>query len=295
MRTAPMQDICTDDGDETSSNADMLSFVIDPGSVLEYHLQVFLPPARSGLHDNILRENELGHGLPHHQLKFGNILQELERVYVTEGLPEWQLDSFLAVAAMLADDGEDAEWDETRAQHAEVGDTDCRTTTYASAVGFGGALEKLRALPGAQVQQLIHEFAEGYAKTQVGNDADSTLRTSCFVQSHGNAVADEELVLMQYSVLMRDSRKAGAIIELMDRFWREGLALAEQRKADVREAEAQRDKVSVEAPENASASAVVWLCDVSANDSLMQCRSTRAFCSAEPSRMMQKYIAGNTV
>ena len=195
-----MQDICTDDGDETASKADMLSFVMDPGSDLEYHLQVFLPlppSGGSGLHDNILREKELGHGLPQHQLKFGNILQELERVYVTEGLPEWQLDSFLAVAAILADDGEDAEWDETRAQHAQVSNADCRTTTYASGVGFGGALEKLHAIPWAQVQQLIHEFAEGYARTQVGNDADSTLRTSCFVQSHGNAVADEELVLMQ--------------------------------------------------------------------------------------------------
>jgi hypothetical protein len=124
------------------------------------------------------------------------------------------------------------DWDETRGQHAEVGDTDCHTTTYVSSVVFGGALEKLRTLPGVQVQQLIHEFAEGHDRTKVDNDADSNLRTSCFAQSHGNTVTDEELVLMQYIVLMRDSHKAGVIIDLMSRFWREGLALSEYRKAD---------------------------------------------------------------
>jgi len=59
-------------------------------------------------------------------------------------------------------------------------------------------------------------------------------------------VAESEVdVLTQYSALMRDARKSKAVIELMDGFWREGLALAQERHVEIREAEAQREKVAV--------------------------------------------------
>lgn len=109
-----------------AGGGDHLSFIVDQGSELEYHLEVRLPlpPASPGSadaavqgSDDARRRSAAEHENQHQQQRQRDIvLRELERVYCAEDLPEWQRDSFLAVAAALADGA--GEWDDTAA--AEV-------------------------------------------------------------------------------------------------------------------------------------------------------------------------------
>jgi len=208
---------------------DSFAFVVDPGGGAEYHLDVELDAAPHELS----RPEQLGAAVP-----LSPAVLELERVYVAEGLPEWRQDSFLAVAAALAEDDTEEEEDEEEmggwvAVEGDVVDGEPRERCTAEQLGFGG-------VPPTHIQKLIDDFAEWFESTHVGEHAPSAhTRTPWLPQKEGG----RDDALARFSVLMRDAKKGTAMIELMNEFWREGLMLADERRAEIRAAEAECEKV----------------------------------------------------
>ena len=209
-----------------SGGETLLAFAVDTGSESEYRLEVRLPPLAAAARGGGAA------GAAAAQLE--GELRELERVYQAEGLPEWHCHSFLAVAALLAaddDDGDawDGAWDGGGARAPRERGRD--------------ALDELRALAPGQLQLLIDDAAGWLTAAQ------PRVRGACAERGHlpwlsqpptpdADAADSEEAVLGLYSTLMRDARTGTAIVELMEGFWREGHALADRRKAEVRDARA---------------------------------------------------------
>lgn len=205
-------------------DGDRFTFVVDEGSESEFHLDVDL---RAG------HRQRTPLGPQTVEMPLAQVVLELERVYVEEKLPEWRHDSFLAVAAALTedDDGEVA-WGslEGMPHEAEFGES-CGPKD----------LLGLSSLPPMQIQKLIQNFSARLEDTHtVQYSPTDRMRTPCLPRKDG---VDHD-VLARYSLLMRDARKGTAIIELMNEFWREGLVLAGERKAEIRMAEAEWEKVS---------------------------------------------------
>ena len=190
---------------------DELSFVIDRGGACEYHLDVSLPLPPSGMAGRGMTEPD---SCPEKGTQLNAVLHELERVYVSEGLPEWHLDSFLAVAAALADAGADS-----------GSGSDC-------ADARPSAFDEFRTLPQEGRLTLVDDFAEWF---------DAARENVKSKQDDRSAGGFEKTVLTRYNLLMRSQRKRVLIMHLMNSSWREGLALAQQRKAEIRAAEAECD------------------------------------------------------
>jgi hypothetical protein len=221
------------------AGGDQLSFIIDKGSACEYHLDVCLPRTQEMHGDARMGDGDMV-GSESHQQREGQHkawLQELDRVYAAECLPEWHRDSFLAVAAALMED--DSEWCSV---NSKLNEQDARVN------GGPSACEQLRAMPFAQMQQLVDDFAGWYDSTQLDEHVGHVqmpVPWPALPESAG-AAGSEEPFLTLYNVLIHDPQKSTAIAELMNGFWREGLALAERRKTEMLEVEAACDEVLVQ-------------------------------------------------
>ena len=206
------------------AHGDRFTFVVDEGSESEFHLDVDL---RAG------HRQRTPLGPQTVEVPLAQVVLELERVYVEEKLPEWRHESFLAVAAALTedDDGEVA-WDSLEGMPHEA------------ALGESCGPEDLlglSSLPRMQVQKLIQDFSARLEDQHtVLYSPTDRVRMPWLLRKDGV----EHDILARYSLLMRDARKGTAIIELMNEFWREGLVLAGERKAEIRMAEAECEKVS---------------------------------------------------